>query len=323
MINAYKTEGITFKKLTTDQIKDHLNEIIWIDLCYPTVEEECLIESLLGIGIPTRDEMHEIELSSRLYKRNGTLFTTLTMVTHGDTLHPESHAVTFVLHHTHLITVRYVDTPPFTTFMSNTDNVIESCQKGSTLFLWLLEHISDQLADLLEFVARGIEETSHQIFVSQNGTSTGKLNFKKVLSSIGTYENILSKSQESLFNFTRLLSFISESSHLENPPEQKAIQVMMRDLPPLIEHASFLSNKITFLLDATLGMINIEQNAIIKIVSVVAVVFLPPTLVASIYGMNFHVMPELSWEFGYPLAILLMFLAGLLPYKYFKYKRWL
>ena len=98
---------------------------------------------------------------------------------------------------------------------------------------------------------------------------------------------------------------------------------MIRDIPPLIEHTNFLTNKISFLLDATLGMINIEQNSIIKVVSIVSVVFLPPTLVASIYGMNFALMPELDWSLGYPCAILMMFISGFLPYQFFKFKKWL
>ncbi len=323
MLKIFKNEASSFKEISQDQFKAQLADVIWVDLYNPTSKEEKLIENILGINIPTHDEMREIELSSRLYERNKTLFMTLTMVTHADTPHPESHAVTFVLHGKHLITIRYVDTPHLSIHPLNARSNAEMYQQGSSLLVWMLDKIADQLADILENIAREIGLTSQQIFESQNGSPSNTLNFKNVISSIGAHENLLSRSQESLFSATRLLSFISETSLFEGTADQKAIHLMMRDLPPLIEHASFLSNKITFLLDATLGMINIEQNTIIKIVSVAAVVFFPPTLVASIYGMNFKSMPELSWDFGYPVAILLMLLAGFLPYRYFKYKKWL
>lgn len=323
MIRLYKIQEAQLKEIDVESFKDHLDEATWIDLYQPTEHEERLIENLLSINIPTRDEMHEIELSSRLYKRNNTVFTTFVMTTNVNTSTPESHAVTFVLHHKHLITIRYVDVAPFNACPTKLKSQKEDYRQGSSIFAWMLEEITDQLADILENIAHAIEKTSLEIFNSQNGVTVSQVNFKKILSAIGTYQNLLSKSQESLFGLTRVVSFIAGTSYFEGAYEHKSIQLTKQDLPPLIEHATFLSNKINFLLDATLGMINIEQNAIIKIFSVAAVVFLPPTLIASAYGMNFTSIPELHWSFGYPMALILMVLSAFLPYKFFKHKGWL
>ncbi|MBP6985704.1 MAG: magnesium transporter CorA family protein [Alphaproteobacteria bacterium] len=321
MINAYKTIGDSFKTVPQEDIKAQSNDIFWVDLFHPTSEEESFIESWLGVNIPTHDKMHEIEQSSRLYQHDQTLFMTLTMLTHADTPQPESHDVSFVIHNNILITTRYVNTQPFD--LSSHENISKDTYKnGSALLTWMLDKIIDHLADTLESIAKQVEETGRQIFDTQDNSSTSPIKFRKVISSIGLHQNLLSITQEGLFSATRLLSFISEMPLFKEPLEKKAVHSMMRDLPPLIEHATFLSNKINFLLDATLGMINIEQNTIIKIVSLATVVFLPPTLVASVYGMNFHSIPELQWEHGYPFAIILMVLAGFLPYAYFKFKKW-
>jgi len=327
MIKAYNFEGSDLKELNSNELGAHTNNTVWVDLIHPTTKEETFIEDLLEINIPTRKEMHEIELSSRLYQRNNTVFATITIITQVDTLHPESHAITFVLHHKWLITVRYVKNSPYNTILTNTKFNTTHFQKGSFILSAMLEDITEKLADILENITHNIEEISQQIFkydyASNNSSKSDKPNFKDIISRIGHNEDLLSKARESLFTTTRMLSFILQTSYFEDHENKKPIAMVMRDTSFLIEHATFLSNKITFLLDATLGMINIEQSSIIKIFSVAAVVFLPPTLIASIYGMNFQHMPELSWHFGYSLAIILMILAGFLPYKYFKYKGWL
>lgn len=310
-----------FNETNIAELKNNLDDIVWIDLYQPTATEEKLIENLFEIDIPTRQDMHEIELSSRLYEENNSFFMTLTLVVQTNSFHSESHVVTFILHHKTLITVRYVEILPFSNFLSKWNK--ENYSQGSSILVWLLQEIADQLADTLEGVAQKIEDLSFRIFNTQNTKTSIKINFNHVLLSIGRYENLLSKSQESLFNLSRLLNFITDISYFNTSQEHRMINLMIRDMPPLIEHSNFLTNKISFLLDATLGMINIEQNSIIKVVTVVSVVFLPPTLVASIYGMNFTFMPELKWHLGYPYALLLMLISGFLPYQFFKFKKWL
>ena len=325
MLKSYVSVDNILEEVNIDDLKVKLQDIVWIDLFEPTASEEGFIENLLGIDIPTHEDMHEIELSSRLYQRNNTFFMTLTIVTYADTFRPESHVVTFILHHKTLITVRYFNKFPFTDSVLKLKTNQNACRQGHSILIWMLQEIADQLADILEIIAQKIEEISFNIFNSQNTNSKSKsdLNFKKILFFIGIYENLLSKSRESLFNMARILSFVSGISYFENSDEQKVIHLMSHDVPPLIEHANFLSNKISFLLDATLGMISIEQNSIMNVLSVVSVVFLPPTLVASIYGMNFEIMPELNWPLGYLYALILMLISGLLPYQFFKFKKWL
>ena len=321
MLKFYTSKGTCFEENSLENLRNNTNDLVWIDLFQPTIDEEKLIENLLDIDIPTRQVMHEIELSSRLYEENNTFFMSLTLLVQTDNFHSESHVVTFILHHKTLITVRYVDIPPLTNFLSKWNG--EVYQQGSSILVWLLQEIADQLADTLENVAQKIEDISFKIFNTQNSKNSTKVDFKKVLLFIGQHENLLSKSQESLFSLLRLLNFIADISYFNTSQEHRMIHLMIRDVPPLIEHANFLTNKISFLLDATLGMINIEQNSIIKVVSIVSVVFLPPTLVASIYGMNFINMPELKWSFGYPYALFMMLISGFLPYQFFKFKKWL
>jgi magnesium transporter len=163
-----------------------------------------------------------------------------------------------------------------------------------------------------------MSQVSRTLFARQ------KTDFEEVLRTIGLAEGLTSRARESLVSLTRLLSFLSRPSEGKpNKPFSRALKTLSRDVLALSDHSSFLANNITFMLNATLGMVNIEQTDIIKIFSVASVVFLPPTLIASIYGMNYQYMPELNWAFGYPLSIMLMVISGVLPYLYFKRRGWL
>ncbi len=327
MIKAYNLEGAILEDLKPSALKNHVANPIWVELLDPTAKEIAFFKELLGITIPTHDEMYEIELSSRLYQYKNTVFATITILTSKDTSHPESHAITFILHHKWLITVRYFKEHPYHTFSTKAKFNKTPSQEGAFIFSDMIDDITEDLADVLENTTHNIEEISRQIFkydyASDGSSKADKPKFKEIISHIGNNEDLLSKARESLFTITRMLGFILQTSYFQTPEAQKPVTMIMRDTSFLIEHATFLSSKINFLLEATLGMISIEQNSIIKIFSVAAVIFLPPTLVASIYGMNFQFMPELKWDFGYPLAVVLMILSGFLPYKYFKYKGWL
>ena len=180
------------------------------------------------------------------------------------------------------------------------------CTSGETILIALLEAIVDRLADVLERASREVIDISHDIFhPTEKKASKRDRDFQLILQPIGRKEDLVSKIQDSLLTLQRLSGFLAHASRARQERARTCaprVKTLSRDVLSLSDHATFLSQKITFLLDATLGMINIEQNAIIKIVSVAAVVFLPPTLVASIYGMNFDIMPELKWLLGYPFA---------------------
>lgn len=326
MITAYLSQN-NFKPetITMDNVR-LLNDALWIDLINPTKDEEHLVEECIDLNIPTREEMQEIEISSRLYKEDNTLFMTATMVEKSASPEPKADAVTLILFNNKLITVRYIEPQSFALLASRLSKLPhQERYTASFILIELLDASIDRLADILEFVSTNLEQYSHLIFHNHDKNhEPSRPDYKELLQKIGTNGDLNTKVQESLITFNRLIMFFAKKiSDNTNENTQKELSMLTADIHSLIEHVSFLSNKVTFLLDATLGMVNIEQNNIIKIFSISAVVLLPPTLVASIYGMNFEIIPELKWRFGYPFAIALMFVSAWLPYKFFKAKKWL
>lgn len=297
---------------------------LWVDLLEPTLDEERAVEQLLAIEVPTREEMREIEASNRLYEEDGALYMTATVLTRIDTERPEAAAITFILVGNKLITNRYHDTLPFRRFMAYAERHPSAAASAPAILAGLLESMIERIADVLERVGADLDELSAGVFAPQRRRGTFSRDMRTVMGRIGRSGDLISKSRESLVSLGRLLSFVQQSGLVTLSPELRArFRTLSRDVLSLSDHASFVSNKASFMLQATLGLINIEQNETVKIFSVVAVVFLPPTLIASIYGMNFHVMPELDWKLGYPLALLLMVASAVGPYLFFKRKGWL
>jgi len=322
MISGYAIEGGRLRPVP-DPLA-HPETVVWFDLLSPGDAEEAEVERLVGIDVPTLDEMAEIEDSSRLYVDGGAAFLTATLATRADTGHPVAAPVTFILVGHRLVTVRY-DTPrAFESFPTRAERLDLGCADGETVLLGLLDAIVERLADILEATGRKIEALSHEIFRSAAAERGGR-DFGGVLAQVGSHADVISHVLASLVTLERLVAFLgaARTGIAADKEARTRLKSLARDTRFLAEHATFLSQKITFLLDATLGMISIQQNAIIKIFSVAAVIFLPPTLVASIYGMNFSVMPELSWAFGYPMAILLMIASAVASYWVFKTRGWL
>lgn len=300
-------------------------DAVWIDMLHPTDEEEDLVERALAIDVPTHEEMQEIEISSRLYRQDGTLFMTATLLANADSDKPESGPVTFVLTADRLVTIRYLEPRPFQVFAQRVLRRGSGFDSAVTTLVGLLDAIVDRTADILEHVAADVDAISREIFEHSSARPTKTRDFQDVLRRIGRKGDLNSTARESLVSIGRLSTFLAQGldGAKVSRDTKTRVETLGRDVHSLTDHASFLSNKVTFLLDATLGMINIEQNAIIKIFSVAAVVFLPPTLIASIYGMNFEAMPELEWLLGYPFALALMVASAILPYWYFKRRGWL
>lgn len=295
-----------------------LEQALWIDLIQPVAEEEKTVEEFVHFNIPTREEMQEIELSSRLYKENDVLFMTATMVAQSSSPTPLHDAVTFILMTNKLITIRYIQPQAFKLFTSRLAKLTSFAPIN--LLIELLDATVDRVADILEMINHHLEDYSKSIFYFPTKTFSHDILLQKV----GLNGELNSQVGESLMTFNRLITFLSQSANLTlDNTMQARLLTLSKDINALKDHTNFVSTKIAFLLDATLGMIQIEQNKIIKIFSVAAVIFLPPTLIASIYGMNFHYIPELSWKFGYLSAIGLMLLSSWLPYKYFKHRKWL
>ncbi|WP_131783324.1 magnesium transporter CorA family protein [Legionella gresilensis] len=324
MIIAYLYDNHFKPEIINAQNLSCLNDAVWIDLITPTKEEEHWVEKALAVGIPTQEEMREIELTSRLYMENDVLFMTALMIAQSSTLNPKCDPVTFALTPNQLITIRYIEPQSFQ-MLTNSLAKNNKKYRPSDILIALLEATVDRLADALEYIGQHLDEYSNYVFQPEyNGEKKPNPDYQRIMQNIGSKSNLTAKVRESLINFNRLIVFFRQSTDTQIDKESKVRLInLMKDLESLSDYANFISNKINFLLDATLGMISIEQSAIIKIFSVAAVIFLPPTLIASIYGMNFKFMPELSFKWGYELAILLMLISAWIPYKYFKHKGWL
>jgi magnesium transporter len=299
--------------------------VVWLDLHQPDREEERAVETVVAVNVPTRAEMAEIEASSRLYQDDDAAFMTVTVPANAEGDDPVMAPVTFVLAGERLVTVRYDDPRAFRTFPVRAAKAALGCDDGEGVMLALLEDIVDRLADLIERVAADVDRLSRTIFRPREVDGSPPADFREVLGQLGRKGDLNSKIMDSLMTLERLAGFLAQLQLQRESTERRRARVktLRRDVASLGDHAGFVAQKITFLLDATLGMINIEQNATIKIFSVVAVVFLPPTLIASIYGMNFAHMPELDWRLGYPAALALMVVSAILPYWFFKRRRWL
>lgn len=302
------------------------NKVVWIDLFNPTIEEEHYLEERLGLGLPTREEMKELEISSRLYQENSASYMTANLVNNAETDAPETTNVSFILCQNKLITIRYADLRSFSAFQSYADKHKHVCRNGATTFVALLEAIVDRNAEILEKAGTRVDETSKAVFMRRTNPRQlqKNINLEEVLKDIAYDQNLVAKIRDSLVSMGRLVSFLPFSHEIENNIELRShLATVSRDIQALSEHASFVTTNVSFLLDASLGLINIEQNGIIKIFSIVSVVLLPPTLIASIYGMNFEFMPELHWRLGYPFSLALMVISAVLPYLWFKRRRWL
>jgi magnesium transporter len=313
---------------------DRLAEAVWLDLVEPTSEEEKSVEAALGIDIPTRGELAEIEASSRLYQEDGAAFMTANLIRRGDDDRPESSPVTFIIKGHQLVTIRYHHPQAFPVYVKQAMKPQTSTLTSWNILISLLEAVVDRAADHLERVGQIVDETSKQVFDTSFAEKRPEKkrkkpkNLEELLGKVGEEGDFNSRMRESLVSIGRLAAFvqtlIDQLKQTKDMKENRArTKILQRDIQSLADHASFLSGKIGFLLDAVLGMITIEQNGIIKIFSVAAVTLLPPTLIASVYGMNFKYMPELEWSYGYPWALALMALSVLAPYLYFRRKGWL
>jgi magnesium transporter len=303
------------------------DEAAWIDLEEPTKDEEKLVERCIGVNVPTQAEMAEIEPSSRLYERNGALYMTVSALRGVDEHLPTTTPIGFVLANNRLVTVRYATPKPIRTFENHARRDPELVPDGPTALVRLLDAIIDRLADEIEQVSAIMEQLSQQIFQEQQDQRripADKLT--ALLTSIGRTQTLLTKIRYSAVSTLRMLSFMA-GSNLVHDESQKELRhhvtSLTTDVTSLSEHASFLTDSLQFLLDASLGLISIEQNAAMKLFSWAAVILLPPTLIAGIFGMNFHYMPELNWHYGYPISLGLMFVTAVGPYLYFKKRGWL
>lgn len=349
MLQVFGGKNGTMRMLTTQEAWPAPEEMVWVDCVNPTREEELRVETLLGLQLPTPEEMAEIEVSNRLYEEqttHGPVYTmTATLVGRSDSDIPETGPVTFILAPHHLVTLRYNEYKSFNNFAADWQKHASNYTTADRALAGLVEHVVERLADLLERVGNETENISTDLFALKAGVKSNlkikdrdrekekekdkkkrkkPMKPRELLNRVGAVGNLDAKVRESLVSLQRLVNFLNEKrTHLFSEEGRSMIHAMRHDIQALCEHSYFLADKITFLLDATLGLINIEQNDIIRIFSIAAVMFMPPTLIASIYGMNFKHMHELNWELGYEYALMLMLCSTLIPFFYFKKKGWM
>jgi magnesium transporter len=325
MLSVFVPVESTLKKVAVTEQSVLPDSAVWIDMIKPTLPEDKAVERLAGIAVPTREDMQEIEISSRLYIESGARYMTATLMCQSDTDTPKTTAVTFILAGHRLVTVRYDEPKPFALVENKLARSCSPSITGEMILMELLDAVIDRCADILERIGADVDTVSHDIFEPESERHGQAKRYSQILIAIGRKGDLTSKVRESLVSIGRLVAFLSAviDGIKWTKEMREQLKTMQRDVASLTDHASYLSNKITFVLDAMLGVVNLEQNNIIKLFSVMAVVLMPPTLIASIYGMNFKDMPELGWEHGYPLALVAMIAAAVVPYWIFKLKKWL
>lgn len=297
----------------------------WVDAIAPTSEEHLAIEKALNIDIPSKTEVWKNNVLNRLYMEDGVAYMTASLISKSESPYPRTSAVIFILGKNFLLTVHDIAPTSFKNFSNRLLRPHENFQSPAHLLSGLMEEIINRVAFNSELVVSSLDEVSHDVFgvnVLDKRVKKSSAFLKSAIKKLGSSADLNSQISESLYSINRLLIFVKQS-YAKDEAAVTALELLISDTQALKAQCAFLSDKITFLLDATLGLINVEQNVIIKIFSVVAVFFLPPTLVSSIYGMNFHHMPELDWVGGYPMALGIMVLCAIIPYIYFRKKGWL
>ncbi|RIX26792.1 magnesium transporter CorA family protein [Sphingomonas edaphi] len=318
--------GCSPKPIDAGDVASGLQHAVWVDLLEPTKAEEAVAEKIIGTNIPTREEMLEIEPSSRLYEKDGVFFMTMSVVFGIKDGEPATDPVTFMLTKSHLVTVRYIDPTPFVVFAEHAYAEAEDITDALGVLVRLLDAIVDRIADELEEAGRDIATISRQVFErhSNKRRRNPELRYEALMIRIGEMQRLLARLRESSVSTSRTLGYLGSLDIMgDRDSARRHVKSLLGDTRALDDHSDFLAENLNFLLDASLGMINLEQNFVMKIFSVVAVVLMPPTLIAGIYGMNFEHMPELKWVFGYPMSLALILASAILPYWWARRKGWL
>ncbi|HEX7665527.1 MAG TPA: magnesium transporter CorA family protein [Polyangiaceae bacterium] len=303
--------------------EENLGACTWIDLVSPTDEEAKKVEAATGLRIPTKDEIAEIESSSRLSFENGAFYVSMPLIALGENGEHVLAAIGFVLSSKVLISIRFAKHASFDA--AHASCTAHSIKTAEAAFLRVLEIIVDKSADILEHAGTECDTLSHNAFRSQaTPKHKGEQPLLNALRRVGAVADKTSHIRDTLLGIGRIAAFMTETDFEDAPKvsvgRMKAIRA---DVASLTDYESHLSGKIQFLLDATLGFINVEQNEIVKTLTIASVVGIPPVLIAGIYGMNFQHMPELTWYYGYPLAMIAIVVSGVIPLLWFKKRGWM
>jgi magnesium transporter len=327
VITVFRPNGEARSLPTNDDsaAAEALAGAVWVDLLEPTEEDEALIERVLSLDVPTRDELKDIEPSSRLYTDEKAAYMTASLMVMAESDLPHLTDIAFILTDGKLLTVRYAEPRSFALFKAGMHRIPGGCSSPTVMITRLLETIADRTAEILEIAVARADRLSLEVFGENRHLSRRPPRYlEDRVVQVSALHRLLAKTRDSLMSLSRLLTFLHGLPALQSDRESLELcRAVTRDEQSLSEHANFVAGNITFLLDASLGLINLEQNAIIKIFSIASVVLLPPTLIASIYGMNFEFMPELHVPFAYPVTLGAMVLSAVLPFYFFRWKGWL
>lgn len=318
MLLAYQETAGTLAPLPAPAPLDHA---IWIDLFRPTDDEVAAVAAL-GVDVPSLADMEEIEISNRLYREGALDYITAVLPGHSSSNEPLSGPVTFILTRDRLITVRHHSARPFETYPPRADKSGPGCRSAHAVFLSLVEEITGRIADLLESVGRSLDQLGRTIHEPPR-RRRAEDRLSVALRQLGREGHLIGILRLSLLTLDRALGFYDQTDRNADPKLDPTVKALRRDINALEVHTDFLSSRVAQATDLTLGMINLAQNATFRILSVVTVLFSPPLLIAAIYGMNFKVMPELEWLYGYPAALVAMVTASAAAWLYFRWKNWL
>jgi magnesium transporter len=327
MLAAFAIEGRSLRRLEGPPQIGILQDAAWIDLVNVTPEEAAVVEDATGLHVAARAELQEIESSSRLASADGALYLSTPLVTPSDT---DGHVapVGFVLSPRCLITVRFAPSRSFDDFIAHAGRADTALPGPVHIFVALLEALVDRLADRLEQITADLDTVSRRIFrgdlAAGGQPRQSDAVLRDALKVVGQAGDLVSHIRDSLLGIARLLPYTEQTAAEWIPAElHPRFQTLRQDIASLSDYDAQVLNKVQLLLDATLGFINISQNNIMKLLTVVSVVGIPPTLVASIYGMNFKEMPELGWTFGYPYGLTLIVVSAVVPLIWFWRRGWL
>ena len=317
MINCYIKKG---NKLFVVEGVDSLegsedkNSVIWIDMLLPTIEEVKAVENLFDMKFPTKQESEEIELSSRYWEENNRIEINSYFLI-NDNKSAFNETVSFILQGPLLISVRYKKLESFNTFTKKLLISPREFKTGYSIFCQIIDIRIDADADTIENLSKEITKIRKHVFTDYSNDD------EEILEKISTFEDLNMKIRENLTDKQRILNSLLKSQKFSD--DKNELPIMLKDIKSLIEHTNFNFERLDYLQNIFIGILSIEQNKVIKIFTIVNVIFLPPTLIASIYGMSFDFMPELHWEYGYIFSISFMILAAITPVLIFKKKGWI
>lgn len=325
MITAYFKDDDRREISLEEFVNLDLANVVWLDLFQPSAEEHHAVESRSGFHLPSKESLKDIEPSSRLHLEKEGLYLTIWLIAEPDGKKTSLEEIGFILSKTLLVSVRYASMKVFD-YIDREYRALDSEKRTPLMaLLTAADTISDGCAEILEQSVDQIDKIAGEIFGHHlRGKRKPPRYLEDRVARFVSYHRLLSKVRDSLLSLSRMMSYLHTKRIITEGSEYQDLAMsIIHDVQTLAEHANFISGNLSFLSDATLGIINIEQNAIIKIFSIASVVFLPPTLVASIYGMNFGIMPELHWTYGYPLALITMIVTAVIPFLFFRWKGWL